>query len=180
MTEKKLTAKQKMFCKEYITDLNASQACLRAGYKTKNAHIIGTENLSKPNIQKEIQRLMKPRVDKLGLTADRVIKELMKLGFGSSQDLFDKNGGLLPIQDLPSDVAATITEVTEDQNGTRKYKTASKTESLKLLGQYLKLFVEKREIESPLGTMSPAPNKELTDEELKDQIDKRGLKNFIK
>ena len=150
-----LTTKQKIFCKEYVIDLNASQACLRAGYKTKKAHILGAQCLKKPHIQKEIARLMKPRVEKLNLTADMVIKELMKLGFGSTQSLFDKDGNLIPIHELPADVAASITEVSEDQAGTRKYKTASKTESLKLLGQYLKLFVERKEIESPLGTMTP-------------------------
>jgi len=146
-SEQPLTAKQKMFCKEYIIDLNASQACLRAGYKTKKPHIMGAQNLSKPIIKNEIQRLMKGRVEKLDLTADMVLKELMKLGFGNTQNLYDENGRLLLIHELPRDVAATITEVTADPINGRKYKVASKLESLKLLGQYFKLFADRPAID---------------------------------
>jgi len=42
-----------MFCKEYLIDLNATQACIRAGYSEKTANRIGTENLSKPVIKKD-------------------------------------------------------------------------------------------------------------------------------
>ncbi len=54
---KKLTDKQKKFCEEYIVDLNATQAAIRAKYSPKTAQRIGSENLSKPLIDKEIQRL---------------------------------------------------------------------------------------------------------------------------
>ena len=54
-----LTAKQEMFCKEYLVDLNATQACIRAGYSKKTARSLGCENLTKPYIQQEIQRVSK-------------------------------------------------------------------------------------------------------------------------
>ena len=178
MIEKKLTAKQKMFCKEYIIDLNASQAVLRAGYKTKKPNIMGAENLSKPIIKNEIKRLMKGRVEKLDLDADMVLKELMKLGFSNIQNLYDKNGDLLPIHKLPEDVAATITEVTEDQINEvtvrRKYKIASKAESLKPLGKHLKLFPNKHEVSGPGGepivtvNIDPKDYKKIREQMIKD------------
>lgn len=50
----KLTEKQKRFCDEYLIDLNATQAAIRAGYSAKNANNIASENLAKPNIQNYI------------------------------------------------------------------------------------------------------------------------------
>jgi phage terminase small subunit len=86
--ESKLTNKQKMFCKEYIVDLNASQACIRAGYSEKTAKEIGCENLTKLNIQEEITRLMKSREERVQLTADKVLEDIERvrgLAEGSEQ-----------------------------------------------------------------------------------------------
>ena len=75
----KLTDKQLMFCKEYLIDLNATQACIRAGYSEKTARSVGCENLTKPNIQKEIQRLKSIREKKIGLTAEKVLKDIERV-----------------------------------------------------------------------------------------------------
>ena len=61
----KLTAKQAMFCKEYLIDLNATQAAIRAGYSEKTAAVTGCENLIKPNVASEIQALMAKREKKV-------------------------------------------------------------------------------------------------------------------
>ena len=55
----KMTAKQKRFCDEYLTDLNATQAAIRSGYSEKTAYSIGNENLKKPEIQEYIQKRLK-------------------------------------------------------------------------------------------------------------------------
>lgn len=68
-----------MFCKEYLIDLNATQACIRAGYSEKTARSVGCENLTKPNIQKEIQRLKSIREKKIGLTAEKVLKDIERV-----------------------------------------------------------------------------------------------------
>jgi phage terminase small subunit len=65
-----------MFCKEYLIDLNATQACVRAGYSKKTAGIIGFENLRKPNIQREIDKLMNKRNERVQLTADKVLTDI--------------------------------------------------------------------------------------------------------
>lgn len=51
MNDKKLSAKQKRFCEEYLVDLNATQAAIRAGYSPKTAYSIGVENLKKPELK---------------------------------------------------------------------------------------------------------------------------------
>lgn len=72
----KLTAKQEMFCKEYLIDLNATQAAIRAGYSKKTADRIGPENLSKLVIADRIQELKEVREEKVEITAESVLKNL--------------------------------------------------------------------------------------------------------
>ena len=74
-----LTAKQALFCKEYLLDLNATQAAIRAGYSEKTACAIGTENLRKPNIADFIQKAMDERSESTGITADYVLNGIKEL-----------------------------------------------------------------------------------------------------
>lgn len=75
----KLTPKQKQFCKEYMIDLNATQAAIRAGYSKKTAHSIGDENLRKPAIQAELQKQMDKRAEKTGRTAEDVLRDIQEI-----------------------------------------------------------------------------------------------------
>ena len=75
----KLTAKQEMFCKEYLVDLNATQAAIRAGYSEKTANRTGPENLSKPVIAERIQKEMNERSKSTGITAEWVLKGIKDL-----------------------------------------------------------------------------------------------------
>lgn len=77
----KLTEKQKRFCEEYLIDLNATQAALRAGYSKRTAYSIGDENLKKPEIQNYLSELMKKRSERTGIKADDVINELKSVAF---------------------------------------------------------------------------------------------------
>ncbi len=142
-----LTKKQEQFCKEYIIDLNATQAAIRAGYSKKTARIQASQNLAKVNIQQYLQTLMDKRSKKLELTAENVLKEISKLAFSNINRLYDENGNLMPVNKLDNDVSASIQEVTQDEIGEsvtkRKYKLADKRASLELLGRHLKLFTDK-------------------------------------
>jgi phage terminase small subunit len=82
----KLTAKQEMFCKEYIIDLNATQAAIRSGYSKETAAVIGSENLTKPNIQQRIAELGQAREDRLEITADEVLKVIHQTMLESQVD----------------------------------------------------------------------------------------------
>lgn len=72
----KLTAKQQRFCDEYLIDLNATQAAIRAGYSEKTAAVIATENLRKPNIAEYIEKRMAEKEDALIAKQDEVMKYL--------------------------------------------------------------------------------------------------------
>ncbi len=75
----KLTPKQERFCQEYIIDLNATQAAIRAGYSAKTARQIATDTLSKPYIAEHIQSLQKPITDKALIDAEYVLTRLKKI-----------------------------------------------------------------------------------------------------
>ena len=76
---KKLTAKQEKFCYEYVIDLNATQAALRAGYSEKTAYSSGSRLLKDVEIQKFIQTLQADLEKTAGITALKVLKEHKRL-----------------------------------------------------------------------------------------------------
>lgn len=80
-----LTAKQQRFCDEYLIDLNATQAAIRAGYSKKTAYSIGNENLNKPELKAYIQQRMKEKEKELIADGDEVLKYLTSVMRGESE-----------------------------------------------------------------------------------------------
>lgn len=85
MADKKMTAKQKRFCDEYLIDLNATQAAIRAGYSKKTATVIGNENLRKPYIKEYIDERMNQKEKDLIADQDEVLRYLTSVLRGESQ-----------------------------------------------------------------------------------------------
>lgn len=81
----KMTAKQMRFCDEYLIDLNATQAAIRAGYSEKNARNIASENMAKPNIREYIDQRMKEKESALIADQDEVLKYLTSVLRGETQ-----------------------------------------------------------------------------------------------
>ena len=85
----KLTKKNEVFCDEYLIDLNATQAAIRAGYSVESAGSIGSELLKKPEIRARIDRAMAERSKRTGINADRVLLELGKIAFVNAIDVIN-------------------------------------------------------------------------------------------
>lgn len=81
----KMTEKQKRFCDEYLIDLNATQAAIRAGYSKKTAKVIANENLTKPYIKDYLDTRMKEKESQLIASQDEVLKYLTSVLRGESQ-----------------------------------------------------------------------------------------------
>ena len=81
----KMTAKQKLYYDEYLIDLSATQASIRAGYSKKTAYKIGQENLTKPQIKEYIDKRLKEKESKLIASQDEVLKYLTSVMRGESQ-----------------------------------------------------------------------------------------------
>ena len=91
----KMTAKQQRFCDEYLIDLNATQAAIRAGYSAKTAGVIGNENLMKPYIAEYIKKRMDEKESELIATQDEVLKYLTSVMRGGEKEermVFGKDG----------------------------------------------------------------------------------------
>ena len=143
---KELTPKQQMFCKEYLIDLNATQAAIRAGYSAKTAEWIGPQLLGKSHVAAKIQAQMNKRAAKIEITADKVLQEIAKMAFANVQDLYDEHGILRPISELPRDVAAAVQSVKVNLTeacAVQEVKLWDKKGTLELLGKHLRLFSEK-------------------------------------
>lgn len=149
----KLTEKQKRFVEEYLIDLNATQAAIRAGYSTDSARQIGTENLSKPSIRAYIDREMAERSRRTGISQDRVIRELARLAFVNANDVIDIDEATLKSGASEDDTAAIAsvkvkTIPTKEGEGVeREIRLTDKLKALELLGKHLGMFKDKLEIE---------------------------------
>lgn len=82
-----LEPRQQRFVQEYLVDLNATQAAIRAGYSEKSARQMGTENLSKPSIQAAISQAQKDRAERIGITADRALQEVWNIATADMREL---------------------------------------------------------------------------------------------
>jgi phage terminase small subunit len=176
-----LTAKQERFVDEYLIDLNATQAAIRSGYSEKTARQLASRLLSDVDIQDEITKRRAALSEKKGLTVERIVDEMIKLGFSNMQDYMKVGGDGLPQLDwsgLTRDQAAALSEVTvdtvaghdEDENGFKrdttrvKFKLNDKRAALVDLGKHLGMFGDKLEHslsqtleQLVLGSMKPKP-----------------------
>lgn len=156
----KLTAKQARFVDEYLIDLNATQAAIRAGYSKRSAGQIGEENLKKPEIQKAIQDAQQKRSERTEITQDRVLQELAKIGFSNMMDYVtptDSGNLVTDFSKLTRDQAAAISEVTVEEyvegkgDAARdvkrvKFKLSDKRAALVDMGRHLGMFKDKVEV----------------------------------
>lgn len=164
MTTKKLTAKQEMFVSEYLKDLNATQAAIRAGYSEKTAAEVGCENLTKPNIQKAISALKEKRLEENKVDANYVLKRLIEIDEMDVCDILDSTGNFKSIVEWPKCWRRTISglDIQEIMNGEvetvmRKIKWPDKVKNLELLGKHIDVqaFKEQHKVEGEIDMVSP-------------------------
>lgn len=150
-----MTKKQKRFVEEYLIDLNATQAAIRAGYSPDTAKSIGSENLTKPDLQARIAKAMAERSKRTGVNADRVVMELAKIAFVNAGDVIDAETATLKPDAAKEDTAAiqSVKVKTFGEDGLeREIKMADKLKALELLGKHLGMFKDKVELSGTLET----------------------------
>lgn len=142
-----LNDKQQRFVTEYLVDLNATQAAIRAGYSEKTARSIGHELLTKPDVEAAVAAGRAKLSEKTGITAERVLAEIEKVAFANPRAVMAWGPGGVILRDseeLTEDEAAIISEVAETKDGMR-VKLHSKLDALGKLGQHLGLFKDRVE-----------------------------------
>ena len=161
----KLTDKQELFAREFIVDLNATQAAIRAGYSEKTAEQQGYQLLQKTLVLKLIAELKTQRNERNKIKADYVLNRLVEIDQMDVLDILMSNGELKPIKDWPKTWRTTlsgmdVTELAGDQAGLlKKIKWPDKVKNLELLGRHVDVSAFKENIDhrSSDGSMATRP-----------------------
>ena len=127
----KLTPKQARFVEEYLVDLNATQAAIRAGYSEKTARQVASENLSKPYIQEAVAQAPRERSERTKVDQDWVIERLIAI--------HDAAMGAHPVYDKEG----------EEKGFTFNPNAANR--ALELLGRHLGMFTDRLDLGGTLG-----------------------------
>lgn len=125
--EQHLTDKQERFCQEYLVDLNATQAAIRAGYSAKTAQEQSSRLLSNVMVQRRVDELKLARSQSTGITAERVLTGIMGVIERCEQ-------------------AVAVTDDEGNPTGEWKFESGSALRGYELLGKHLKLFTERIEV----------------------------------
>ena len=152
----KLTEKQKRFIEEYLIDLNATQAAIRAGYSPNSARDIGSENLTKPDIRARIDEALAERSKRTGINADRVLREIARIAFVNAADVINFDSATIA-EGASTDDTAAIASVkvktipTADGEGVeREIRLADKLKAIELCGKHLGMFKDNPEANIPV------------------------------
>jgi phage terminase small subunit len=150
----KLTPKQQRFVDEYLVDLNATQAAIRAGYSQKTARAIGAENLTKPDIAAAIEASRAKATEKAELSVGWVLESLRAVAKRcmQSEPVLDKRGDPVMVETPSGDLAPAYT-----------FQAPAANRSLELLGKYLGMFPDKVEHTGKDG--GPIQTEDLSDTE---------------
>jgi phage terminase small subunit len=164
----KLTLKQELFVKEYLVDLNATQAAVRAGYSKRTANSSGPALLQQTSVSNAIALAIDERAKRLEVAQDRVIRELARIAFGDLRDSAAWSADGIVFKDsseLTDDAAAAISEISEnitEKGGTLRIKRYDKVKALELLGRHLGMFIDRTELTGKDGTPLSLPNIKIT------------------
>nr|WP_308808991.1 terminase small subunit [Providencia sp. PROV024] len=173
-----LNDKQEMFCREYLIDLNATQAAIRAGYSEKTANAQSSRLLVNVNIQNRIKELKSNRNERIEVDADYVLKRLVEIDQMDVLDILRDDGKLKPVSEWPKtwrttlsgfDISTTIRDYDESTEETilKKIKWPDKVKSLELLGKHIKVQAFKEQIEQKVEAthnIMPVPSCDNVDD----------------
>jgi phage terminase small subunit len=170
---KPLTARQQRFVEEYLIDLNATQAAIRAGYAPQSADVEGARQLRNASVRARIDIALAERSKRTGVNADIVIQELAKIARVNPIDVINPDTGEIKAgsTDDMAAIASVKVKVTPMKNGTaveREVKMADKLKALELLGKHLGMFVERKELTGKDG--GPIQLEAMTDEQREQRI----------
>lgn len=170
-----LTDKQEMFCREYLIDLNATQAAIRAGYSAKTANRTASENMSKPDVQSRIAELKAQRNDLVGINSTYVLNRLVEIDQMDVLDILTSTGELKSVAEWPKVWRTTLSglevmEMASEGNTAallKKIKWPDKVKNLELLGKHISVQAFKEQVEQKVTAthnIMPIPSCTSVDE----------------
>jgi phage terminase small subunit len=171
-----LTAKQQRFVEEYLVDLNATQAAIRAGYSAKTAEQQGARLLVNVKVKAALSEAVQARSQRTEITQDRVLREIARLAFFDIRKLVNPDGTPRALHDLDDDTAAAISGLEVARVGNEmigqgevlKFKISDKNSALDKLAKHLQMFVERTELTGKGG--GPLAVAQVTPEQLAEAV----------
>lgn len=159
----KLTDKQELFAREFIKDLNATQAVIRAGFSEKSARNQAYRLMTNDDILNRIAELKADRNEEVGIDAAYVLRRLVEIDQMDVLDILLSNGELKPIKDWPKTWRTTLSgmDVTEIAGDTpsllKKIKWPDKVKNLELLGKHVDVQAFKESIKTEITGANGGP-----------------------
>lgn len=173
-----LTLRERRFVEEYLIHLNATKAAKLAGYSASTAQQIGSAVLAKPKIQAAMKIAQRAHQKSTGVTVDRIVLELAKIGFANIMDFVaiqEDGSAYVDLSNMSREQSAAIAEINveeymegrgDDARPVKrtKIKMADKRAALVDMGKHLGMFVERKVVDVNTN------DKPLTDEERRERI----------
>jgi phage terminase small subunit len=167
----KLSERQKRFCDEYMIDLNGTQAYIRAGYSTQGAATSASTLLGLPHVNAEIDRRKAAAAARVGVTADRIIRELARIAFGNAVDIINEDGSINLAASRDDTAAIVGVKVKRSKFGDdgesveKEVKLADKLKALELLGKHTGILTDKVDVNLTGSTIKIALTGDDEDDE---------------
>lgn len=139
-TDTQLTPRQALFVREYLVDLNCTQAAIRSGYSPKTAGSQGFDLLKIPEIAHAVSIAKDKRADKVGISAEMALTQAARMALADPRHFVDEDGNPIPIQHLSDEAAACVQGFEIAADGTIKYKITDKNSALDKLFKHLGLY----------------------------------------
>ena len=167
-----LAEKQATFVQEYLIDLNATQAAIRAGYSPGSAARYAVELLNKTHVAEAIKKAMQERNQRVEISQDRILEELARIAFGDLRDAvtWGKEGvKLRESAELTEDQAAAISEVGETvtkEGGSTRIKRHDKVKAIELLMRHKGMLNDKLNLSGELNVSALGKGRERAKERI--------------
>ena len=164
-----LNDRQKKFCEEYLIDLNATAAYVRAGYSAHDADANAARLMGNDSIRMYVQNQMAERTKRTGVNADRVVRELARLGFVNPALVVGKEGEILDsaTEDDLAAISSIKVKTTTGKNGVtieRDIKFHDKNKSLELLAKHMGMLIDRKQVDVRTTV------EEMTDDQRRERI----------
>ncbi|MGL3410582.1 terminase small subunit [Salmonella enterica] len=184
----KLTDKQELFAREYLKDLNATQAAIRAGYSEKTANEQASRLLANVNVQNFVAELKATRIEQTGIDAAYVLRRLVEIDQMDVLDIMTDDMSLKPVSDWPASWRRYLSgfylaEMFEGRGDDRemvgilkKIKWPDKVKNLELLGKHVTVqaFQEQTATEITGANGGPVRYADMSEELLEEKLKELG------
>ena len=141
-----------LFAQEYVKDLNATRAAIRAGYAKRGAAVTGSRLIRKPNVEYWIAEAQELKARSRDITIERVLEEMRRLAFAQTTDIVTLKGGWVQIADtdsLTTEQKSAISQIRQKKDGELEVKFYDKLKALDSLAKYLGIFSDKNTGQNP-------------------------------